>query len=87
MFPLTLFEVKSLRLHSGPGHTGWYDIRFKEGKSLAVTRLHAFVTVRNGREACIRTDRLLTGDKIWVDTSAFGADKSLHKTHHPTKED
>jgi hypothetical protein len=58
----------------------WYEVRFEEKMTLAATRYHAFVTIRNGEKIFVPTYRLREGDKTWVDTSAFGADKSLYKT-------
>jgi hypothetical protein len=79
--PFVLFEVKNLRHHVGTGYSmDWLEVRFKEKMTLAATQYHVFVTIRNGEKIFVPTFGLRVGDKIWVDTSAFGADKSLYKT-------
>jgi hypothetical protein len=60
-------------------------VAFPANERLAVTDLHAFVTIRDGEEVVLKTSELKRNDKIWVDVSAFGADKSLFATSSPPK--
>ena len=57
--------------------TRWYEIRLKGGKLFCATGYHASVTIRDGVETLVKGSELQRGDRFWVDTSAFGADKSL----------
>jgi hypothetical protein len=50
---------------------------FEDGLQGCFTHLHAFVGIRGTKEFILKTTELEIGDKIWVDVSAFTADKSL----------
>lgn len=50
-----------------------------EGARLAVTDLHAFKVMKNGKFSFENTSQLKENDLIWIDESAFTADGSLIK--------
>lgn len=80
LYPMDLFKIKRIRYHAARHHViPWYDVHFENGKCLAATHLHAFVTIRADKTFFIPTDCLAVGDWIWVDTSAFVADGSLYR--------
>lgn len=58
--------------------TKYYTI-ILEGARLAVTDLHAFKVMRNGKFSFESTSQLKENDLIWIDESAFTADGSLIK--------
>lgn len=79
--PFVLFEVGRLTHRVNKHGMDWFDIRFRERVSLAASsRYHAFIVMRDGAEISVPARLLKMGDKVWVDTSAFGADRSLHQT-------
>jgi len=57
----------------------YYDIKFTNGYSLMATYLHSFRVERENHVYNLSTSELTSGDKIWVDVHAFGADKSYIK--------
>ena len=59
----------------------YYEIKFTNGYSLMATYLHSFRVERESRVCNLSTADLASGDKIWVDIHAFGADKSYIKTN------
>jgi hypothetical protein len=72
---LGLFEVDKIIKRNN-----FYEIRFQNtNKRFAGTNLHAFMTVENIAKSLVE---LRYGDKIWIDISAYTADKSLF-THNP----
>lgn len=65
-----LFEVDRI-IHKN----NYYEIRFQNtNQRFAGTYLHSFVTDENVAKSLVE---LRSGDKIWIDISAYTADKSL----------
>lgn len=68
---LGLFEVDKVIKRNN-----FYEIKFQNtNKRFAGTNLHAFMTEENVARSLID---LRSGDKIWIDISAYTADKSLY---------
>lgn len=84
--PLKLLTIKRILLSvQYCTHYRIYEIWFENNHSLAATRSHAFTTVRNGEIVWLPTDKLVSGDQIWVDVYAFEKDKSYRKLRRFTK--
>jgi hypothetical protein len=72
---LGLFEVDKI-IHKN----NFYEIKFQNtNKRFAGTYLHSFMTEENIAKSLVDLKR---GDRIWIDISAYTADKSLF-IHNP----
>ena len=82
--PMKLYKVKKVTEKSINHSVTVFEIRMESlyncKKALfAATKLHAFATIRDGKEVFLPTDKLQSGDEIWVDCHAFSSDGSLRQ--------
>lgn len=75
--PMCLLKVKYIVERDLPYNSITYYVLGFDGCKLAVTALHAFVVVSNGDQCFKNANQLKSGDKIWVDVSAFQSDGSF----------
>jgi hypothetical protein len=81
--PMYLLRVSGIFKRSMPESVTIYNVNFGDCQ-LAVTALHAFVTVDGSTKS---TEQLGKDDKIWVDISAFQADGSFHSNKSKNTDD
>lgn len=82
--PMALLEVKSIYVRSNLSSNLNLFIVYGNGWQLAATNLHVFLAVREDETLAIKTEEIRSGDKIWVDWSAFQADGSLTREAYPS---
>lgn len=75
--PMVCARVKGIHKRFNR-HAEMYEIIGEDWK-LACTRLHAFLTIRDGKELCCQPISLRENDLIWIDQHAFVIDGSLIK--------
>ena len=74
--PMRLAQVTRI-YYKKSVHNSFYKIYLHGGAILCATNLHAFLGSRDGDELLCSAGQIKPGDQIWIDVSAFSADKSL----------